>query len=56
MVVQALRDAGYAGDSLLPHLPPLGWEHTNLTRAYNWRKNKQVGQRDLRRLPPLNRP
>ena len=26
VVVQALRDAGYADDSLRPHLLPLGWE------------------------------
>ena len=37
VVVQALRDAGYADDSLPPHLSPLGWEHTNLTGDYNWR-------------------
>ena len=36
MVVQALREAGNADDSLLPHLPPLGWEHINLTGDYNW--------------------
>ena len=30
MVVPALRDAGYADDSLLAHLSPLVWEHINL--------------------------
>ena len=42
VVVQALRDAGYADDSLLPHLSPLGWEYINRTGDYNWRQNKQV--------------
>ena len=55
VVVQALRDAGYADDSLLPHLSPLGWEHINLTGNYNWRQNKQVEQSDFRPLLPLNR-
>ncbi len=56
VAVQALRDAGYADDSLLPHLSPLGWEHINLTRDYNWRQNKQVEQGNFRPLPPLNQP
>ena len=30
MVAPALRDAGYADDSLLTHLSPLVWEHINL--------------------------
>ena len=47
-VVQASRDAGYADDSLLPHLSPLGWEHINLTGDYNWRQSKQVKQGDFR--------
>ena len=55
VVVQVLRDAGYADDSLLPHLSPLGWEHINLTGNYNWRQNKQVEQSDFRPLLPLNR-
>ena len=42
VVVQALRDAGYADDSLLPHLSPLGWEPINRTGDSNWRQNKQV--------------
>ena len=56
VVVQALRNAGNADDSLLPHLSPLGWEHINLAGDYNWRQNKQVEQSDFRPLPPLNRP
>ena len=39
-VVHALRDAGNADDSLLPHLSPLGWEHINLTGDYIWQQNK----------------
>ena len=55
-VVQALRDAGNADDSLLPHLSPLGWEHINLTEDYSWQQNEQVEQGNFRPLPPLNRP
>ena len=29
VVVRALRDAGNADDSLLPHLSPLGWGSTS---------------------------
>ena len=55
-VVHALRDAGNADDSLLPHLSPLGWEHINLTGDYSWQQNKQVEQGNFRALPPLNQP
>ena len=55
-VVQALRDAGNADDSLLPHLSPLGWEHINLTGNYSWQQNKQVEQGNFRPLPSLNQP
>ena len=47
----SLRDAGYADDSPLPHLSPLGWEHINLMGDYDWRQNKQVKQGDFRPLP-----
>ena len=44
VVGQALRDAAYADDSLLPHLLPLGWEYINLTA-------EPASQ--IVRLPPL---
>ena len=54
--MHALRDAGNADDSLLPHLSPLGWGHINLMGDYNGRQSKQVEQGDFRSLPLLNRP
>ena len=35
VVVQALWDAGYADDRLLPHLSSLSWEHINQGRGIN---------------------
>ena len=55
-VVRVLRAAGNADNSQLPHLSPLGWEHSNLAGDYSWQQNKQVEQGNFRPFPPLNRP
>jgi hypothetical protein len=41
--IQGLKAHGLSvGDNLLEHLPPLGWEHINLTGDYVWRQNRRV--------------
>ena len=50
MVVQALRDAGYADGGLAASPVATGWEHINLAGDYSWRRRKQVEQGDFRSL------
>ena len=50
----ALRGNGYAVDeALLQSLPPLGWEHINLTGDYLWRSRAKIGAGKFRSLRPL---
>lgn len=48
--VSALREQGEVDDSLLPHLPPLGWDHINLTGDYSWHTNKNIAEGRFRPL------
>lgn len=38
--------------TLLQHVPPLGWEHINLTGDYTWHTNKRVAKGGCRPLRP----
>ena len=54
--IAALRETEAVPDHLLAHLPPLGWEHINLTGDYVWSAADKVtenhdGLRSLRPAP-----
>ena len=54
--IQAPRDTGQDIDEKpLPHLPPLGWEHINLTGDYIWQQNKLLEQGKFRPLRMLDK-
>jgi hypothetical protein len=38
--------------TLLQHVSPLGWEHTNLTGDYTWHTSKRVAKGGYRPLRP----
>lgn len=48
--VESLRDERSIDDALLPHLPPLGWEHIHLTGDYVWHANRRVAKGRYRPL------
>jgi TnpA family transposase len=50
----ALKQAGrVAGDDLVRHIAPLGWEHISLTGDYIWPAAPMVGPRPLREKPSM---
>jgi TnpA family transposase len=52
--VAALKQAGRpAGDDLVRHVAPLGWEHISLTGDYIWSAAPVAGPRSLREKPSM---
>jgi TnpA family transposase len=52
--VAALKQAGRpAGDDLVRHVAPLGWEHISLTGDYIWPAAPVAGPRPLREKPSM---
>jgi hypothetical protein len=49
-VVTALMQHGQIGESLLPPVSPLGWNHIGLTGDYSWHANKRVARGGFRPL------
>ncbi len=51
--VRALRRHGHHLDEArCKHLPPLGWEHINLTGDHAWKQNRVIGPGRYRPLRP----
>jgi hypothetical protein len=48
--MRAQRDAGKTIDDRLLQLPPLGWEHINLTGDYVWRQHCKAEGEQFRPL------